>query len=128
MELTDTRGLLVEPEKPPRIQEAQTSTPTIGVMLTVGDLAVEMRLTTDPGDIPPEYVDILTRALSTAISQVEGYAGTSTPQQTMDLAAAKMAGYLVDSPSYARMPLIAFRNSGCESLLSRWHVVRSVTV
>ena len=89
---------------------------------------MEMRLTADPGDPPLEYVDILTRALSTASAQVEDYAGASTPQQTLDLAAAKMAGYLVDSPSYARMPLLAFRNSGCESILSSWHVVRSATI
>ena len=40
------------------------------------------------------------------------------PQDTLDTATARMAGYIVDSPTYARMPLLAFRNSGCQSLLA----------
>ena len=90
-------------------------------MLTIGQLALEMRLVVDPADIPSAYTGILTRALNVSKAQVEGYAGADTPQDTLDLAAAKMAGYLVDVPSVMRQPALAFRNSGSESLLSRWH-------
>ena len=100
----------------------------MAVMLTVGELALDMRLATDPAIVPAEYVDILTRALATAKDHVEEYAGPSTPQAALDLAAAKMASFLVDSPTYARMPILAFRNSGCESLLSMWHEPRGLVI
>ena len=97
------------------------------VRLTMGQLAVDMRLTADETDIPAPYMGILTRSLQTARETVEAYAPTA-PQDTLDTATARMAGYIVDSPTYARMPSIAFRNSGCQSLLSRWHVLIGETV
>ena len=69
----------------------------------------------------PPYAGILTRSLQTAKEAVEAYAPMA-PQDTLDTATAKMAGYIVDSPTYARMPLVAFRNSGCQSLLAPWHI------
>ena len=43
------------------------------VTLTTGQLAVEMRLSTDPVTVPTEYAEILTRALDTAKEHVEAY-------------------------------------------------------
>ena len=98
------------------------------VMLTIGELALEMRLAADPSDVPAEYMGILSRALDAAKETVDLYAGDDTPQATLDLAAAKMAGYLVDVPTVMRQPAIAFRNSGCESLLSPWHLPIGVKI
>ena len=97
------------------------------VSLTVGQLAVDMRLTVDETMIPAPYMAILARSLETAKQHVESYAPMA-PQETLDTATARMAGYIVDSPTYARMPSIAFRNSGCQSLLAPWHVLIGDTV
>lgn len=98
------------------------------VTLTTGQLAVEMRLSTDPATVPTEYAEILTRALDTAKEHVEAYVAETAPQSVVDLAAAKMAGYLVDSPSVMGMPAIAFRNSGCASILAPWHIPIGIRV
>ena len=97
------------------------------VSLTVGQLAVDMRLTVDETMIPAPYMAILARSLETAKQHVETYAPMA-PQATLDTATARMAGYIVDSPTYARTPLIAFRNSGSESLLAPWHGPMGETV
>ena len=98
------------------------------VSLTIGQLAVDMRLATDLVNFPPEYTQILTRALDTAKEHVEEYALNTTPQAVMDTAAARMAGYLIDAPQFTRMPALAFRNSGGMAILSPWHQPRSITV
>ena len=100
----------------------------MAVTLTLGDLAVHLRLTVDPTEIPAAYMDILTETLATASAHVEEYAGADTPQACQDEGAIRMAGYLVDAPAFFRSPALAFRNSGCESLLAPWHVIRTAMV
>ena len=100
----------------------------MAVTLTVNDLAVAVRVATSPSTIPPEYLDILTRALQAATDAVELYAGPDTPQQTENEAARIMAAYLIDTPAPSRNPMSAFRHSGALGLLAPWHVVESATV
>ena len=41
------------------------------VMLTIGELALEMRLAADPSDVPAEYMGILSRALDAATGRLQ---------------------------------------------------------
>ena len=99
------------------------------VTLTVGELAVALRVEIEPmAPVRAPYAGIPTRALDAATEHIDQYAGDSTPDAVLNEAAVRMAGFLMDAPSFTRTPALAFRNSGCQSLLAPWHVPRSVTV
>ena len=99
------------------------------VTLTVAQLAVHGRISVDPTIAPPEpYLGQLTLALDASRPIIEDYAGDDTPGATLDLAAAQMAMFIYDKPSYTRRPAYAFQFSGAEALLSNWHLPRRVVV
>ena len=99
------------------------------VTLTVAELAVHARISSDPTTDPPEpYLGIFTDILDACTPILEDYAGADTPQATLDLAAVQMAAYINDKPSFTRRPALAFQYSGAEALLSNWHLPRRVVV
>ena len=97
--------------------------------VTVGQLAVELRIVTDPeSDIPDGQEAIITRLLATAVRTIQDRA-SGAPQDLKDQAVIVLASYLYDRPSAAAGAGFsnAWLNSGAESILSRY-VVRRATV
>ena len=92
----------------------------MAVSVTVAQLAVQLRITTAETDsIDAGQQAVLTRALETAVAEVEHYA-PAAPGSVQDEAAIRIAGWLYDrSPAETRggNPLV---QSGAAHLLSRW--------
>ena len=90
--------------------------------VTVAQLAVALRLSTDPLLEPnPAISSLLTRQLGVAEAFIEVYA-PDAPQDVKNEATIRMAGYLFDSPtapSQQRYTSI-FYNSGASALLAPW--------
>ena len=96
----------------------------MALTITLSQLSEAVRLTVSgiPG---PPFLNILTRQLAVAESQIEAYA-TAAPDNTKNEAAIRMVGYLLDAPNVnpsrnVSTPEGAFRNSGAKALLSPWH-------
>ena len=90
--------------------------------VSVKNIAVDLRLITDPADtIEPGQIEILTRLLAAAETLVSERA-SSAPDALKDSAIIQIASYLYDKPTagaagrYAN----AFVNSGAASLLSNY--------
>lgn len=99
--------------------------------VTVGTLAVELRLSTDPDTPPAEpLASVLSRALKAAQAIVNERVGDDTPEAVKDLAVIAVASYLFDRPSAA--PGLRFSNawanSGAEAMLSPWIDRRAVAI
>ena len=98
------------------------------VTLTLNHLALEVRVTTDSATTPAEpYNNILSRLLSVGTSIVNAYA-PNAPDDVLDEAIVVMAGYILESPGFTRMPQDAFYNSGAKSLLAPWREIATAKV
>ena len=93
--------------------------------LTIAELAVDLRLASDP-TVPPEepLYSLLERIWAAASDTVEEYAGPDTGAETLNVAAVMVARYLYEFPE-SKNP---FQDSGARAILSPWHVVRTVAV
>ena len=93
------------------------------MVISVGQLAVELRLATDPASPPPEPLSgVLSRTLATATQLVGERVRTDTPQVLRDAATVAVASYVFDRPSASGGTRFsnAWANSGAEQMLSRW--------
>ena len=90
--------------------------------VSVENLAVDLRLITDPADtIEPGQVEVLTRLLAAAETLVSERA-SSAPDALKDSAIIQIASYLYDKPTAGASGRYAnsFVNSGAASLLSNY--------
>ena len=90
--------------------------------VSVADLAVDLRITTNPADtIEPGQIVILTRLLAVAETLVSERA-SSAPDTLKDSATIQIASYLYDKPTAGAAGRYAnvFVNSGAASLLANY--------
>ena len=96
--------------------------------VTVSQLAVALRITTDPNAAVPEpELDILTRIQSWATDEIAGRA-PNAPANYADQALVVLAGYVHDRPPADRGSAYAnaWENSGASDILRRWVTRRGV--
>ena len=99
------------------------------VTITLGELAVAVRLATDPTTGPHEpYLTELTRQLAVATETVHGYASDDCPDAVLNEAVVRFVGYLQEVAPAPQRVTGAFGFSGAQSLLARWHLPVSETV
>ena len=97
--------------------------------LSVGELAVQIRVATDSADVPVEITEVLTRIHSWASAEIDRLA-PSAPAETRDMAVIQIAAYAFDRPSaspgtsYAN----ALMNSGAASILKPYIKRRAVII
>ena len=97
----------------------------MAVTLTVNQVAVGLRLITDPtAPVPEPYVSLLSRSLAVAMDRVEREA-PGAPVATQNAAAIRICGWLFDAGSLGQSGQGAYRNSGAASLLAPYIVRRS---
>ena len=90
------------------------------VTLTVNQLAVETRVSTDSAVSPVEpWNTILQRQLSVGTEIVQTYA-EDAPDDVLNEAVIRMVGYWLESPGFTRTPQNAFIHSGARALLAAW--------
>ena len=90
--------------------------------VTLADLAVDLRITTNPEDtIEPGQIVILTRLLAVAETLISERA-SSAPDTLKDSAVISLASYMYDRPSAGAAGRYAncWVNSGAASLLSNY--------
>lgn len=89
--------------------------------ITVGDVAVALRLSGDGSDVPLPQQAILARLLGVAEAYVDLLA-PNAPEAIVDEAQIRLVSYLYDMPSAGRRDSYAnaFVNSGAGSLLLHW--------
>ena len=97
----------------------------------LGQLAVELRISTDPASPPAEpLASVLSRALRAAQAVVDERVRDDAPEAIKDMAVVAVASYLFDRPSAA--PGLRFSNawanSGAEAMLSPWIDRRAVAI
>ena len=96
--------------------------------ITVSDLAIALRLSTDGLDLDAAQTGVLERLAGVASALVESYA-PSAPDSIKDESAIRVASYLYDvAPDAANAPQSAFVHSGAQSLLSFWREQRATPV
>ena len=96
----------------------------MAVTLTVNQVAVGLRLITDPtAPVPEPYVSLLSRSLAVAMDRVEREA-PDAPVATQNAAAIRICGWLFDARLGQNGPN-AYRDSGAASLLAPYIVRRS---
>ncbi len=99
--------------------------------VTVAQLAVELRIATDP-DTPPDepLASVLSRALRAAKAVVHERVNPATPEALRDIGVIAVASYLFDRPSAAPGARFAnaWENSGAGAMLSRWMTRRAVAI
>lgn len=99
--------------------------------LSVGDLAVHMRLVTDPNAVLPAAQQLVLQGLlDAAACTVAERVSDAAPVALTDAATVAVAGYLHDRPSASQgdRHANAFRNSGAEAMLARHIPKRILTV
>ena len=98
----------------------------MALTLTVAQLsqAVGETVTGSPG---PPHLAILARQLVGAEQRIEVYA-PDAPDETKNLAAIQMIGWLREAPFASRNPASAFVYSGARDLLAPWRVPVVATV
>ena len=98
----------------------------MAVTLTVNQVAVGLRLITDPtAPVPEPYVSLLSRSLAVAMARVEREA-PGAPVATQNEAAIRICGWLFDADAADQNgQQDAYRASGAASLLSAYIVRRS---
>ena len=95
--------------------------------ITISELAVAIRLSTDPtGDLAEPDLGILTRERTVAEAMIERYA-PGAPVGVKDEAAVLMVGNLYEMPVSKRDHNNAFRKSGAMSLLAFWRIATSAS-
>ena len=97
--------------------------------VTVGDLAVALRVVTDAGDaLPAGQSAVLTRNLAAALALVAQYA-PAAPADVADEATIRAAGWLYDvAPHESARTWSPLKHSGAAGLLSPWRARRLVGV
>ena len=86
--------------------------------LTIAELAVDLRLSSDPTQPPEEPLySLLERIWAAASDTVEDYAGPETAPDTLNVAAVIVARFLYEFPE-SKSP---FEDSGARAMLSPWH-------
>ena len=98
--------------------------------LTLGDIAVYARITTDPADpVPTPYSSILDRLQRSADVQINNWAADA-PETVREWATLAVVGYAFDRPlAFRRMAFSdVFTNCGARATLSAWHTPVSVRV
>ena len=96
--------------------------------VTVGELAVALRITTDPAaEVPEPERSILERLQSWAEAEIQGRA-PGAPGNARDQALVVLAGYVYDRPTTQRGSAYAnaWENSGTADILRRWVQRRGV--
>ena len=92
--------------------------------VTVEDLAVALRLSTDGTDLDAAQSALLTRLLGVGTAHVTLLA-SGAPEDVQDEAVVRLAAYLYDQPLGRRDAFAnAWVNSGAGALVSRWQVHR----
>ena len=86
--------------------------------LTTAEIAVALRVTTDPNAAPAEpLLSILHRQLQTAVSLIESQA-SGAPEHVKDEAAIRLTGYLYEQTPTGNVSQNPLRHSGALALLS----------
>ena len=101
----------------------------MAVTLSLGELAVAVRITTRTSEpVPEPYAGILTRQLAVATAHVERRA-PDAPSDVQNEAVIRIVGWLVDQPASGnRSVMSAWNYSGASGLLSPWVEPRAVVV
>ena len=92
--------------------------------LTLSELAVHARLSTDPtAAVPEPYSSILTRLQAAAVVEIDSWA-EDAPEAVQDLATIAVVSYAFDRPTaYRRMAFAdVFTNCGARAMLANWHI------
>ena len=96
--------------------------------LTVGNLAIALRLTASGETLDPDISARLTRLHAVADVLIGQYA-PDAPDAIKEEATIVFAGYLYDKPSVTGVGLSnAFQNSGATALLAQWHEEHAATI
>ena len=91
--------------------------------LTTAQIAVRLRLTTDPNVAPAEpLLSILHGQLQTAVSLVDLYA-PAAPEHVRDEATIRLTGYLYEQAPTGNVSQSPIRHSGALPLLSPWRAL-----
>lgn len=105
----------------------------MALTITVSEVAVAVRVSTDPLSGPAEpYLTEINRQLAVADAMITSYADDA-PDDVKNEAAARIVGYLLEAPPVnpsrnVSTPEGAFRNSGAKALLSGWHALETAKV
>ena len=96
--------------------------------ISIGELAVHLRLSTHPNATIGEPVNgILTRLMAAAADVIAEY-DHAAPVAVVDVAVIDFCKYVYDRPHFTRQPALAFQNSGAMALLSPWHNMVGVKI
>ena len=91
--------------------------------ITLAELAVHVRVSTDPTTEPGEpYAGRITAMMDTGKVIIAEYC-PDAPLAVADMALVQIVGYMLDRPTTWRLLHYAdvFRNSGCQNSLAPWH-------
>ncbi len=92
----------------------------MALAITIPELAVAIRLTSDPtADVLEPELGILTRQHGVAEAMIEQYA-PDAPDVAKSEAAVLLVGYIWEMPVGQRNHSNAFRSCGAMALLARW--------
>ena len=90
-------------------------------LVTIPEMAHALRITADMEAVESTIVTILARTMVAGIDLLARYA-PDAPEPISSEALIRFCAYLYDAPTWSRTPQNAFANSGCQALLSFWHV------
>lgn len=98
----------------------------MAVTLTDIELAASLRIGNGVDALVEPQAGVITRLLEMATKTVEDYT-PDAPESIQNEAVVRLCGYLYDSPHSNRMGN-PFADSGAQSLLSRYRLIRAVSL